>query len=237
MWSKTVLLAVSMSVLAVPAARGQSEPRSGLFQITSGRYEGCCGFSPIPNVEPLPRDAQAFVELTIDRQRNVAELRFLGRDMRTVFQKPPDGPQSGFTYAFTNGMVFPDHIQFGELPTPSGSDLVQSYYVVTNSTDTLRIDGWVHLPCPGCSDWLTHFSHVAVLAIAVPTLAIRVSEVEVCWNTTSNRNYQLQFRSALTTNAWTDLGVPVEGNGSTICVANKVPLGQSQRFYRVLTLP
>jgi hypothetical protein len=72
---------------------------------------------------------------------------------------------------------------------------------------------------------------------AVPVMAIRVSEVELCWNSISNKMYQVQYRSELTTNAWTALGAPVQGNGSTNCVTDAVQLGQPQRLYRVEELP
>jgi hypothetical protein len=76
-----------------------------------------------------------------------------------------------------------------------------------------------------------------VFCLGVPRTNVRVSQVEVCWNSRSNRSYQVQFRSAATTNLWTNLGVPVPGNGSTNCVLDAVPPGQPQRFYRISELP
>jgi len=62
---------------------------------------------------------------------------------------------------------------------------------------------------------------------------IQVSTVDVCWDSKTNKTYQVQYRSELTTNLWTDLGSPVPGNGSTICVTEPVE-GRAQRFYRVV---
>jgi hypothetical protein len=70
--------------------------------------------------------------------------------------------------------------------------------------------------------------------VLLPTTTIRVSEVEVCWNALSILTYQVQYRSTLTTNEWTNLGAPRDGNGSTDCVTDEVPRGQPRRFYRVV---
>ena len=84
---------------------------------------------------------------------------------------------------------------------------------------------------------LYQFTHSGVIAVLMPTAAIRVSQVEVCWNTDSNRTYQVQYRMVLDTNGWVNLGSPVPGNGSTNCITDKVLLGQPRRFYRVVSLP
>jgi hypothetical protein len=69
-----------------------------------------------------------------------------------------------------------------------------------------------------------------------PELSIRSSQVELCWSSQNNRLYQLQYRSDSTTNMWTDLGAPVQGNGATNCVYDAIVSGQPQRFYRILCL-
>lgn len=79
--------------------------------------------------------------------------------------------------------------------------------------------------------------HYAPTAPETNLLSIRVSQVELCWPSTSNTLYQVQYRSDLTTNLWTDLGAPVQGNGSTNCVYDAVVRGQPKRFYRFVTIP
>ena len=71
----------------------------------------------------------------------------------------------------------------------------------------------------------------------VTHLAIRCSQMELCWNSVTNRNYQVQYRSSLTTNMWVDLGSPIGGNGTTNCITDAVTTGQPQRFYRIQELP
>jgi hypothetical protein len=72
---------------------------------------------------------------------------------------------------------------------------------------------------------------------APPMVSIRVSEVEVCWTFRSNRTYQVQYRSQLNTNQWTDFGAPIPGSSGTNCITDEVIVGQPQRFYRVVERP
>jgi hypothetical protein len=68
-----------------------------------------------------------------------------------------------------------------------------------------------------------------------PTLGIRVSEVELCWDTVTNGIYQLQYRSTLTTNEWVPFHPDfIRGDGSMICTNDTVIVGQPQRYYRVV---
>lgn len=78
---------------------------------------------------------------------------------------------------------------------------------------------------------------VEVPAPGQPFLSIRVSPSEVCWTSTTNRLYQLQSCSDLTANLWTDLGSPMRGNGSNLCLVDTVVSGAPRRFYRVVLLP
>jgi len=65
-------------------------------------------------------------------------------------------------------------------------------------------------------------------------LTIQVSSVDLCWNSPTNFIYQLQYRSALTTNNWVNFGAPIPGNGTNTCVTDSVQ-GSEKRFYRVET--
>lgn len=235
--NRTIWLAV-ISAFALPmrSARAENGAVSGLYQITSGRYLECCGFVGIPTSETLPSSRQAFVELTINPTNNLAQMRFLGQDMRTVFSTPIGFTGNSFVFSFANGTVFPDHIVFGTSPDPQGPP-GPPYYVISNSADALRLNGTVDVSCPGCADLPTHFAHTNVTAILMPTTTLRVSEVEFCWNSASNRTYQVQYQPTATTNTWKDLGSPVTGNGGTNCIKDAVLLSQPERLYRVLTLP
>lgn len=69
------------------------------------------------------------------------------------------------------------------------------------------------------------------------TASIRVSEVEICWLSASNKTYGVDYRSILTPDTWAPLFSNILGNGATICVDDKVVAGQPQRLYRVVVLP
>lgn len=68
-------------------------------------------------------------------------------------------------------------------------------------------------------------------------LSLRVSQVELCWPSTSGSMYQVQYRSDLTTNIWTDLGIPVQGKDSTTCIYDAVLPGAPRKFYRFVAAP
>lgn len=174
MMKSTVWLTI-FSAVVIGSAYAQSEPPSWLYQIVSGRYTECCGFAgPFPY--SLPNEDQAFVELTVDVPQNLARMRFLAEDRQTVFHTVHSAPGSGFTFSFSNGMVFPNHIQFG-MPAPLPG--VASYsYTVSNSLDALRIHGVVNTPCLGCADIPTQFEHANLVAVLVPDPAPLIDRIE-----------------------------------------------------------
>jgi major type 1 subunit fimbrin (pilin) len=81
-----------------------------------------------------------------------------------------------------------------------------------------------------------HLDNVRV-ELAEPLLTIRVSQVELCWPSRTNQVYQVQFRSTLTTNTWTDLGAAIPGSSPTTCTYDAVAPSSPQRYYRVVLSP
>ena len=80
----------------------------------------------------------------------------------------------------------------------------------------------------------------------VPVMRIRVSatqgglasQVEADWNSRSNRVYQLQSASSLTTtNPWPNLGGPITAQGTNTSILDAILPGQAQKYYRVYLLP
>jgi hypothetical protein len=59
----------------------------------------------------------------------------------------------------------------------------------------------------------------------------QVSCVDVCWPGLTNKSYQVQYSSALTSNQWINLGLPIQGNGAN-CVTDAIR-NSERRFYRV----
>ena len=71
----------------------------------------------------------------------------------------------------------------------------------------------------------------------VSRVQVYVTEVTLCFESETNQNYQLQYRSDRTPGGWTDVGGTIAGNGTTNCVPDHLPPGEPQRFYRVLEVP
>src|SRR5947207_12415585 len=90
----------SLVVLTFGFSFAHGAPASGIYQITSGEYRECCGIAG-PLIYELPNQNQAFVQLTIDPQLNVARMSFLKADMHTVFTNWPS-TSNAFTFSFTN---------------------------------------------------------------------------------------------------------------------------------------
>ena len=78
--------------------------------------------------------------------------------------------------------------------------------------------------------------HGVVEVDPTPRLLIQVAVVEISWNSVSNRVYQVQYASEVTTNMWTDLGAPRPSTGTRMSIFEPAQL-QPRRFYRVLLLP
>jgi hypothetical protein len=67
---------------------------------------------------------------------------------------------------------------------------------------------------------------------------IRLSQVEVYWHSYSNHLYNVQYRSDLTTNQWTDLlPTNILATSSETSVYDDIPRGRPQRFYRLVEVP
>lgn len=69
----------------------------------------------------------------------------------------------------------------------------------------------------------------------LPKLSIRVSQVELCWDTIANQTYQLEYATSLTNPVWLPLGNPILGDGLRFCTNDVVVEGASQRYYRLRT--
>ena len=151
------LIIIPVMVLSLASSRAQQWPVSGFYQIISGGYsqcfEVCFGLGDF-----LPDANQSYVELVVDAQSNTAQMAILGEDRHTVFVN------FGVTFFLTNGVVFPDHLQFAERDWS---------YTVSNSAGGLRIDG-------GFANHPFYFGHanvVAVLVAAVPITTLSLPRV------------------------------------------------------------
>ncbi len=87
--------------------------------------------------------------------------------------------------------------------------------------------------------YLSEFYNNRIIKISPdggPTVNVQISCVDVCWNSLSNLTYQVQYRSDLTTNQWVNLGSPVPGTGTDMCITDTIK-DQPKKFYRVVETP
>jgi hypothetical protein len=213
----------------------QTSFSSGLYQIVSGSYRKCCGIAG-SIVTALPADDQGFINLSIEPQTQLATMTFLAKDMKTVYSIVPCPVSDPIDFSFGFGFLSSDQIGFHVDPGPPPNSEYWNF-VVSNSGRGLRVDGTLGLAGQMCSDVPTQFTFSNVVAVLLPSAQIRVSEVEICWDSASNITYQVQYRPAFTTNDWTNLGPAILGTGTTNCINDKVPHGQTQGLYRVVPTP
>jgi len=66
-----------------------------------------------------------------------------------------------------------------------------------------------------------------------PSVGVRVSEVEIAWESVEGLRYQIEFRTDASGSNWNSFGPVRIGDGRTIRVADAVSPEQERRFYRV----
>jgi alkaline phosphatase D len=69
---------------------------------------------------------------------------------------------------------------------------------------------------------------------ACPPSTIRVSEVEICWQSILNARYRVDYRMSVPSDPWNPLVSGLVGTGEEMCVSDRMVRGQPQRFYRVV---
>ena len=227
-WIQAVLV---MTGLGFPAsAHSQIATEGKLYAITAGTYVEVGGIWGVLTVR-LPNPRQTFIELTIPPAGGPASLTFWSKDWRTPSR------------ILTNGLVAGNTIQFHYFTGhPYGIPVVAMVdYTVTIDPGRLSLDGAITSE-PICCDIPNYFGHTNVIAIPIPVLgATRPSTsqggVEIRWNSESNLLYQVQWRSVLGTNDWTNLGPPQSGTNGTCCLSDMVTPAEPQRFYRLEVRP
>ncbi len=161
-------------VLSVHFAGAQSGPASGLYEIISGTYTECCGFGGEMRYS-VPNATQSFVRLTVDTQADLATMSFLGGDLQTVFSIVPCPYADPIQFSFDYGFVFSNSIIFLVDPGPPPYG-INWHYTVSNSADSLQINGALGIAFQGCADAPTQFSHSNVVARLVPGPRMTITE-------------------------------------------------------------
>jgi hypothetical protein len=128
------------------------------------------------------------------------------------------------------------HTYFAFVTPPGGSEqvLAQNYKFRPEQSAVTRLNSLSgHMASAGTLE----VCNFRVAAEELPILTIRASQVEICWNSVINKNYQLQYKDQFSTGVWVNLGAPLAGNGGLQCVSDPIPAGQTSRFYRVVAVP
>lgn len=139
-----------------------------------------------------------------------------------------------FIYVVTNGYImFSNHLQSSSISTQPVS--FTNPIVSLNQGDfidfTIVWDGQNGGLYTG---WTGVGAVISLLQSSQPPLSIRVSQVELCWNTATNTWSQLQYKSSLTTNQWVPFMTNwIVSTGNQFCTNDTVSVGSSQRYYRV----
>ena len=161
--NKFILSAAAVAfALCIRPARAQSGPASGLYQIVSGSYIECCGLAGAFR-QNLPNATQSFIKLTVDPQKKLAAMTFLGADMQTVFSVVPCPAGDPIGFDFSTGLIFSNRIVFHVDPGPPPYQVYWNY-AVSNSADSLRIDGMLAYSRMLCADVPNQFTHSNVVA-------------------------------------------------------------------------
>ncbi len=161
------LAVLAALVLSSRSALAQSGSVSGLYRITAGTFSECCGITGNDVRVSLPNATQAYVQLTVDTEKNLATMTFLGGDRQTVFSVVPCPLGDPIAFNFSYGLVFSDHVVFHVDPGPPPYGLYWNY-TVSNSTSSLRLEGTLGTAQSLCVDVPNRFNHSNVVATLVP---------------------------------------------------------------------
>src|SRR5437667_6039707 len=237
-------LSLAIAVLFLQSAGAHSAPSSGLYRIISGssiERSGSLGdsFSSLPNA------SQRFVRLLVDPdpQSYLVTMTFLGEDLQTVFSAMPCPPGGPVSFSFW-GSAYTDPMTFHVDPSPP-PDEQQWSYTVSNSFNTLRIDGQVVALRRSCAED-QQFIHSNVVAVLVPPPRIRISEYSkkdgtllfiqgnAGWTNVVEASTDLRTWSPIATNFMAGGGCPV---CPYILVRDAASTNLARRFYRCFEIP
>jgi hypothetical protein len=235
------LAITSAFVLSLRMANGQGGAPSGVYEIVAGTYTECCGFGGNFSFS-VPNESQRFV--AVDMRRDLATMTFLGQDLRTVFSVVPCPGGSSIPFRFDYGSTFSNSIIFHVDPGPPPYAVYWSY-AITNSVNSLRINGTLGTAQQNCVDVPTRFSHSNVVAVLVPPPRIRITEFSE-----NGALLSIQGRAGWITvvEASTDLvswtGVSTNLMPATLCpvcpyilVRDAAATNMARRFYRCFQTP
>ena len=232
---------VFIGSLALSNAQGAAT--SGVYQITSGTYVACCGIGG-SLVSSLPNASQTFIRLSVDPLNGLASMTFLGKDMRTVFSVPACPPGEPVGFSFDHGFIFSNTIAFHVDPGPPPNSAYWNY-TVTNSADSLRLDGLLGMATSPCADVPNRFSHSNVVAVLVTGSRLTITafstngallmvQGQAGWTNVIQASMDLINWTPLTTNVMPNTFCPI---CPYFLYRDLATTNLARRFYRGLEAP
>ena len=242
--NRIIWLAIMLAfVVSIGCAGAQSGAATGLYQIISCNYEECCGFGGGFH-SALPNENQSFVRLMVELQASIATMSFLGKDGQTVFSVVPCPPGDPINFSLDYGFIFSNSIVFHVDPGPPPYGLYWNYSL-TNSADSLRIDGTIGTALQDCVDVPTQFSHSNVVAVLVPGPTLRITEFSkdgALLFIQGNSGWTDVIEASTDSVAWTPISTNLMPN--TLCPVcpyilfrDAASTNLARRFYRCFEIP
>jgi HpiC1 cyclase len=128
-------------------------------------------------------------------------------------------------------------------PTPAPGEFRTWVFAYTNSLTSSNTTIGFRISVPVTSqDRNIAFDNLRIEFIPKPDLATNTVSaaiyhaVEVCWESETNKTYKVQWSVKFAPLDWHDLGLPLPGTGTNICVFDSAR-GQPQKVYRIQVLP
>ena len=235
--NRIIWLAITSAfVVSLHSADAQSGAPRGLYQIISGTYSECCGIEGDFR-SSLPNAHQAFVRLTVDPQSHVATMTFLGEDLRTVFSIVPCPSAHSINFTFDGFVLADGTVIFHVDPFPPPDEYYYSY-TVSNSANSLRIDGTLVAHRSVCVDVPDHFTHSNVVAVLVsPPVIDRIERDgnSIRFHLTGPQlyDYTVEFTDSLPPANWQALARYRAKLGPIDVVVTNSLTNAQARFFRV----
>lgn len=237
----SLLLTVFASLEAIPASGPLNLLANGSFEFPQ-LPAGANYVVPIGELGPWQTEQVGFAITVPDLPNEAAADGRQHLEVVSLWQTVPTIAGEDYSFRFhhsarpgvdsalsveINGQVIRTFAENGTAMTGFNWRRFGTNFMATGNATTVRFNG---VGVAGNA----HIDNVVLERLPVSS-TIRVSEVEVCWETVATKVYQVQYRSALAVDLWTNWGGPLQGNGSTLCIKDPVPAGEPQRFYRVTT--
>ena len=237
-WTSPSLSVLGAFLVSLHLAAAQSGITSGLYEIASGTYTECCGIAGALTV-PLPNESQRYVWLTADPQTGLAAMSVLAGNRQTVFSITLCPSGGVVPFAFDHGFSLSNSIIFLADPGPPPYSIYW-HYQVSNSANSLQINGLLGAAQQDCIDAPTQFSHTNVVATLVPLPSLSVAYYSkegavllvhghAGWTNVVEASADLLSWSPICTNVMPTAGCPA---CSSLLIRDTATTNLACRFYR-----